>query len=100
MGYGKAYCEKAFKTYGMSVVVESACGTGFALSSWAGDRFGKRMESHRLYFESKDEWSPYDGVLIIGGYNDVVQGKQHQHALPLNDAIAETLSECRLFVRS
>ena len=41
VGYGKVIVEEAFSAVGIKVILDTACGTGFALGSWAGVRFGE-----------------------------------------------------------
>ena len=98
IGHSKKVFEEAFLHQGIEVVLEAACGTGFALRSWAGDRFGARMKKHREHFISKGQWRPYDGVLILGGYNDAVPKNRSRYSLPLSEALNETLIECYAFV--
>ena len=36
---------------------------------WAGGNFPTRVHAHLR--SNADKWVPYDGVVILGGYNDV-----------------------------
>ena len=98
VGYGKVIFEEAFLAIGIKVILDTACGTGFALGSWAGVRFGERMKKHRESLKAQNQWRAYDGVLLIGGYNDVISKNKKKMSITIPEAVAETLQECKRFV--
>ena len=98
VGYGKVIFEEAFLAIGIKVILDTACGTGFALGSWAGVRFGERMKKHRETLEAQNQWCAYDGVLLIGGYNDVIPKNKRKMSISIPEAVAKTLQECKRFV--
>ena len=87
VGHGKIIFEEHFRNQGMEVIADTACGTGFALSSWAGLRFGERMKNHREKLESLNQWQCYDVVLIIGGYNDIISRNHKELQMSIFKAV-------------
>ena len=81
---------EAFGSVGLRVHLDVAGGTGFCVSSRFGNTVPALMKAYRECHVGNELSSAFDGVVILGGYNDI---HKRWSANCFRDAVQDTIQE-------